>query len=46
MLVVKLSDQLGNQMFAYAAVKSIALDKGFEFGVYNEYDNPLVELKS
>ncbi|HIT82428.1 MAG TPA: alpha-1,2-fucosyltransferase [Candidatus Caccoplasma merdavium] len=43
MLVVKLSDQLGNQMFAYASVKSIALDKGFEFGVYNEYDNQFLK---
>ena len=43
MLVVKLSDQLGNQMFAYAAVKSIALDKGFEFGVCNEYDNQFLK---
>lgn len=26
MIICKLSDQLGNQMFAYASVKSIALD--------------------
>lgn len=31
MLLLRTSDQLGNQMFAYAAVKTIALDKGFEF---------------
>lgn len=39
MLICKLSDQLGNQMFAYASIKSIAKDKGLDFKVYNEYDN-------
>lgn len=33
MLLLKVSDQLGNQMFAYAAVKSIAIDKGYRFGL-------------
>jgi len=33
MLLLKTSDQLGNQMFAYASVKTIALDKGYEFRV-------------
>ncbi len=32
MLIVNLKDQLGNQMFAYASVKSIAMKKGVEFG--------------
>ena len=31
MIIAKLTNQLGNQMFAYASVKSIALDKGFDF---------------
>ena len=31
MLVADLTDQLGNQMFAYASVKTIALQKGYEF---------------
>ncbi|MCI8429198.1 MAG: hypothetical protein HFI16_02925 [Lachnospiraceae bacterium] len=31
MLVADISDQLGNQMFAYAAVKTIAQKKGYEF---------------
>ena len=31
MLVADLSDQLGNQMFAYASVKTIAMQKGYEF---------------
>ncbi len=34
MIILKISDQLGNQMFAYASVKSIALDLGQEFKVY------------
>jgi len=34
MLIAKLSDQLGNQMFAYAAVKTIALDKGYNFSFF------------
>ncbi len=33
MLLLKTSDQLGNQMFAYASVKTIALDRGYEFRV-------------
>lgn len=31
MLVVNVSDQLGNQMFAYASVKTIVQEKGFDF---------------
>jgi hypothetical protein len=34
MIIAKLSDQLGNQMFAYAAVKTIALDKGVDFAFF------------
>ena len=34
MVIAGLSDQLGNQMFAYASVKSICLDKGYPFGYY------------
>ena len=33
MLLCQLSDQLGNQMFAYAAIKSIALDHGYKFTI-------------
>jgi len=43
MLICKLSDQLGNQMFAYASIKSIAKDKGLDFKVYNEYDNQFLK---
>ncbi len=43
MLIIKLSDQLGNQMFAYAAIKSIAKDKNYTFGVLNEYDNQFLK---
>lgn len=32
MLVADISDQLGNQMFAYASVKTIAERKGYSFG--------------
>jgi len=32
MLVANISDQLGNQMFAYASVKTIAERKGYSFG--------------
>ncbi len=39
MIICKLSDQLGNQMFAYAAVKTIAKDKGYDFRVLSKYDN-------
>lgn len=34
MIIAKLSDQLGNQMFAYAAVKTIALDKCLPFAFF------------
>ena len=43
MLICKLSDQLGNQMFAYAAIKSIAKDKDYTFGVLSEYDNQFLK---
>lgn len=43
MLICKLSDQLGNQMFAYAAVKTIALDKGYDFGVYKILGNQFLK---
>ncbi len=36
MLLLKTSDQLGNQMFAYASVKTIALDQGYEFRVLSK----------
>lgn len=45
MIICKLSDQLGNQMFAYASVKSIALDKGYDFKILGE-TLPLVALES
>ena len=32
MLVVNISDQLGNQMFAYAAIRTLAEQKGYDFG--------------
>ncbi len=43
MLICKLSDQLGNQMFAYAAVKTIALDRGMDFKVYSKLDNQFLK---
>lgn len=43
MIICKLSDQLGNQMFAYAAIKSIALDKGYEFRILGEYNNQFLK---
>lgn len=33
MLIADISDQLGNQMFTYASVKTIAEKKGFSFGL-------------
>lgn len=33
MIIIKLSDQLGNQMFAYAMAKSLSLRKGYKLGV-------------
>ncbi len=36
MLIVELSDQLGNQMFAYASVKSIAIDLNCDFGLFHK----------
>lgn len=43
MIICKLSDQLGNQMFAYASVKSIALDKGYDFKILGEYNNQFLK---
>ena len=34
MVIVKLADQLGNQMFACVSRKSICIDKGYSFGYY------------
>jgi hypothetical protein len=39
MLIANLSDQLGNQMFAYASIKAIALDCGYEFRIYDDNSN-------
>jgi len=39
MLICKLCDQLGNQMFAYAAIKSISIDNGYGFRILRETDN-------
>lgn len=44
MIICKLSDQLGNQMFAYAAVKTIAKDKGYDFRVLSKYDNQFLKM--
>lgn len=43
MLVCQLSDQLGNQMFAYATIKTIALDKGYVFKVMPQLDNQFLK---
>ena len=43
MIICKLSDQLGNQMFAYAAVNTIAKDKGYDFRVLSKYDNQFLK---
>lgn len=45
MLLCQLSDQLGNQMFAYAAIKSIALDHGYKFGVNITIRQPIFEKR-
>lgn len=39
MLVVNISDQLGNQMFAYASVKTIAQERGFDFRFIRAWNN-------
>lgn len=39
MLVIQIADQLGNQMFAYASVKSIAQQRGEEFGLIRAQNN-------
>ena len=36
MYIVTLKDQLGNQMFAYTAIKCLAIDKHEDFGVIEE----------
>ena len=38
MLVAQIADQLGNQMFAYASVKSIAQKKGVEFHFIRQHN--------
>lgn len=39
MLVADISDQLGNQMFAYASVKTIAERKGYSFGFVRAHND-------
>lgn len=39
MLVVNISDQLGNQMFAYAAIRTIAEQKGYDFGFIRAHND-------
>ena len=39
MLTVTISDQLGNQMFAYASVKTIAQNRGESFGFVRAKNN-------
>lgn len=39
MLIADISDQLGNQMFAYASVKTIAEKKGYSFGFIRAHNN-------
>lgn len=39
MIVVRITSQLANQMFAYASIKSIAKDKGYKFRYIHEYCN-------
>ena len=39
MLTVTISDQLGNQMFAYASVKTIAQNRGEFFGFVRAENN-------
>lgn len=39
MLVADISDQLGNQMFAYASVKTIAQKKGYDFRFFRAVNN-------
>jgi len=34
MLVLNLNDQLGNQLFSYASIKSVCLKRGIKFGWY------------
>lgn len=47
MYLVTLKDQLGNQMFAYAAIKCLAKDNGIDFGVVQQgsYYRNSVDLK-
>lgn len=39
MIVADISDQLGNQMFAYASVKTIAEHKGYSFGFIRAHND-------
>lgn len=39
MLVVNISDQLGNQMFAYAAIRTIAEQHGYDFGFIRAHND-------
>ena len=39
MLVVNISDQLGNQMFAYAAIRTLAEQKGYDFGFIRAHND-------
>ena len=39
MLIADISDQLGNQMFAYASVKTIAEKKGYSFGFVRAHND-------
>ena len=43
MLTVTISDQLGNQMFAYASVKTIAQNRGEFFGFVRAENNLINE---
>lgn len=41
MLVARIADQLGNQMFAYASVKTIAQHRQEPFGFVREWNDPV-----
>lgn len=46
MLIVSLKSQLANQMFAYASIKSICMDKGYDFRYFNEYCSEMESANS
>ena len=46
MLTVTISDQLGNQMFAYASVKTIAQNRGEFFGFVRAKNNLINDTES